>query len=516
MPKSLYIDPVKVREPGYIHFEDIPVCQYNKTIKQELEEGNYTKEDLIRIYRDMAICREFEHMLTLIKTQANYNGVETTYPGPAHLSYGQEASCVGEAYLLNKDDITFGSHRSHSEILSKGLSCINKLSDEELMQTMESFLGGKTLAAVKKFADTSDVKELAIRFLLYGTVAEIFARENGFHHGMGGSMHAFFLPFGIYPNNAIVGGSAPIATGAALYQKNNDKKGVVVCNIGDASLGCGPVYEAMNFSAMDQFKTLWEEGRKGGLPIIFNVFDNFYGMGGQTMGETMAYNMPARLGAGITPSQMHAERVDGWNPLAVIDAYKRKMELIKNNEGPVLLDVVTYRLVGHSTSDQNAYRTKEEIEDWRSHDPIVKFREALVEAGVESDEFFAKLLQDTADRMTMICRAADDKEISPYVDFDKNPDYLANLMFSNEHVRSMGAPDQKLNVTGPKESCKRYADLAKKEHYAFDQDGNKFSDMKVYNIRDAIFEPLINKYYEDPTLVAYGEDVRDWGGAYAV
>ena len=224
MPKSLYIDPVKVREPGYIHFEDIPVCQYNKTIKQELEEGNYTKEDLIRIYRDMAICREFEHMLTLIKTQANYNGVETTYPGPAHLSLGQEASCVGEAYLLTKDDITFGSHRSHSEILSKGLSCINKLSDEELMSTMENFLGGKTLAAVKKFADTSDVKELAIRFLLYGTVAEIFARENGFHHGMGGSMHAFFLPFGIYPNNAIVGGSAPIATGAALYQKNNDKK----------------------------------------------------------------------------------------------------------------------------------------------------------------------------------------------------------------------------------------------------------------------------------------------------
>ena len=515
MPKSLYIDPVAVRQPGKIHFEDIPVCQYNKTIKQEMEEGNYTKEDLIRIYRDMAICREFEHMLTQIKTQANYNGIETTYPGPAHLSYGQEASCVGEAYLLNREDITFGSHRSHSEILSKGLSCIQKLSDKELLDTMESFLGGKTLAAVRKFADTTDVKELAIRFLLYGTVAEIFARENGFHHGMGGSMHAFFLPFGIYPNNAIVGGSAPIATGAALYQKNNDKKGVVVCNIGDASLGCGPVYEALNFSAMDQYNTLWEEGRKGGLPIIYNVFDNFYGMGGQTYGETMAYGMPARLGAGITASEMHAERVDGWNPLAVIDAYKRKMALIKNNEGPVLLDVVTYRLVGHSTSDQNAYRSKEEIEDWRSHDPIIKFREALVEAGVESDEFFGKLLQDTSDRMTMICRAADDKQISPYVDFDKNPDYLANLMFSNQTVRSMDTKAP-IRVTGPKESCKRYADLAGKAHFAFDETGKKISDMKVYNIRDAIFEPLINKYYEDPTLVAYGEDVRDWGGAYAV
>ncbi len=87
-------------------------------------------------------------------------------------------------------------------------------------------------------------------------------------------MHAFFLPFGIYPQQRHRRRLRPIATGAALYQKNNDKKGVVVCNIGDASLGCGPVYEAMNFSAMDQFKTLWEEGRKGGLPIIFNVFDN--------------------------------------------------------------------------------------------------------------------------------------------------------------------------------------------------------------------------------------------------
>lgn len=98
--------------------------------------------------------------------------------------------------------------------------------------------------------------------MLYGALAELFARENGFHHGMGGSMHAFFLPFGIYPNNAIVGGSATIAAGAALYKKENDKKGMVVCNIGDASLGCGPVWEAFNFAAMDQYKTLWEEGKK--------------------------------------------------------------------------------------------------------------------------------------------------------------------------------------------------------------------------------------------------------------
>ena len=513
MPKSLFVDPVATRAAGTIHFEDIPVCTYNKTIEEERK--NYSDEDLIRIYRDITILREFEHMLTLIKTQASYNGVDTTYPGPAHLSLGQEASCVGEAYLLDKDDIIFGSHRSHSEILAKSLSCIEKMSDKELMDVMENFLGGKTLRAVEKFGKTDNVKELAIRFILYGTLAEIFARENGFHHGMGGSMHAFFLPFGVYPNNAIVGGSATIAAGAALYKKNNDKKGLVVCNIGDASLGCGPVWEAFNFAAMDQYKTLWEEGRKGGLPVIFNVFNNSYGMGGQTRGETMAYDLLARIGAGITPDQMHAERVDGWNPLAVIDAYRRKKELIANNDGPVLLDVVTYRLVGHSTSDQNAYRTKEEIEAWRSYDPIITYRKALVDAGVAPDSKFEEILKETSERMTMICRAASDKEISPYVDFKKEPDYVANLMFSNQTVRSMD-PQGEIRVTGPKESCKRYADLAKKEHSAFAPDGTAYSKMKVYNIRDAIFEPLINKYYEDPTLVAYGEDVRDWGGAYAV
>jgi len=513
MPKSLYVDPVKARAADMIHFEDIPVCQYNKTIEEERK--NYSDEDLIRIFRDITILREFESMLNLIKTQESYNGIDCAYPGPAHLSYGQEASCVGEAYLLDKDDIIFGSHRSHSEILAKALSCINKMSDKELMDVMENFLGGKTLRAVEKFGKTEDVKELAIRFILYGALAELFARENGFHHGMGGSMHAFFLPFGIYPNNAIVGGSATIAAGAALYKKENNKKGLVVCNIGDASLGCGPVWEAFNFAAMDQYKTLWEEGKKGGLPVIFNVFNNNYGMGGQTRGETMAYDMLARIGAGITPNQMHAERVDGWNPLAVIDAYKRKMEIVKNGDGPVLLDVVTYRLSGHSTSDQNAYRSKEEIEDWRSYDPIVTYRKALVDAGVATDEQMEAILKETSDRMTMICKAANDQSISPYVDFKKTPDFVADLMFSNETVRSM-EPNGEIRVTAPKEECTRWQAVAKKERFAFDANGKAVSKMKVYNIRDAIFEPLINKYYEDPTLVSYGEDVRDWGGAYAV
>jgi 2-oxoisovalerate dehydrogenase E1 component len=510
MPKSLNINPAELKKSGEIKFSDIPVNQYKKTVKQARSE--YSDKELVRIYRDITILREFEHMLNQIKTQSMYNGIETTYPGPAHLSLGQEAAAVGQAYILDKNDIVFGSHRSHSEILAKSLSCIEKLGDSELMEIMENFLDGRIVKTLSKIYKHSSVKDLAVHFLIYGTLTEIFARENGFHMGLGGSMHAFFLPFGVYPNNAIVGGSAPISIGGALYKKCNDKDGLVICNIGDGSLGCGPVWEALNFSAMDQFNTLWQD-KPGGLPVIFNIFNNGYGMGGQTRGETMAYDMLARIGAGITPDQMHAERVWGHDPLAVIDAYRRKKELIVKGDGPVLLDVVTYRLSGHSTSDQNAYRSKEELEAWQEVDPCVTFRKDLCDAGVAADSAFEDIWTETRERMTKICKWAADAEISPYADFSKDSGIVERIMFSNMKVASFG--DETPAVLIPKEECSRVKQIAGKERFAF-KDGKPVSKMKSYNIRDAIFEPMLDKFYEDSSLIAYGEDVRDWGGAFAV
>ena len=512
MPKSLMISPDELKKSGYIKFNDIPVNQYKKTVKEE--RNSFPDEDLIRLYRDMTILREFEHMLNLIKTRGSYNGIETTYPGPAHLSLGQESAAVGQAYLLEREDVIFGSHRSHSEILAKSLSCVHKLPDEDLMDIMENFFGGRILRAVEKAREARDVKDLALHFLLYGALAEIFARENGFHNGMGGSMHAFFLPFGVYPNNAIVGGSGTIAAGAALYKRCTGKRGIVICNIGDGSLGCGPVWEALNFSAMDQFSTLWEDGVKGGLPIIFNIFNNGYGMGGQTRGETMAYDMLARVGAGVSPSGMYAERVWGHNPLAVIDAYRRKKRVMAENGGPVLLDVVTYRLVGHSTSDQNAYRSKDEIEAWQRADPCVVFREELINAGVAADSDFDEIWGETRERMTKICRWASDERMSPYADFRRDYRFLERLMFSGGRISSMESGRAPI-VLIPKDECSRVRQIREKHRSAFDG-GKPVSRMKTYNIRDAIFEPLLDKFYEDPTLVAYGEDVRDWGGAFAV
>jgi 2-oxoisovalerate dehydrogenase E1 component len=297
MPKSQNINPKEVRKPQFLEFGKIPVNQYDKSIEEE--KNNFSTEDFVRIYHDMVIIREFETMLNLIKTTNEYKGISYNHPGPAHLSIGQEASAVGMAYNLDIDDFIFGSHRSHGEILAKGLSAIHKLDEDTLYTIMKTYFGGGALKVVEK-GFVGSVKELARHFLLYGALAEIFARENGFNKGLGGSMHAFFTPFGIYPNNAIVGGSGDISVGAALYKKINRKSGIVVCNIGDASMGCGPVWEGISFAAMDQYNTLWQGEYKGGLPIIFNFMNNLYGMGGQTMGETMGYGILARIGAGGT------------------------------------------------------------------------------------------------------------------------------------------------------------------------------------------------------------------------
>lgn len=513
MPKSQFIDPAEMRKPGKITFRDIPVNQYNKTIEEEKE--NFTTEDFLRIYRDMAIIREFETMMNEIKTKGEYNGIQYNHPGPAHLSIGQEAAAVGQAYLLDVDDYIFGSHRSHGEILAKGLSAIQKLPDEELMKIMKNFRNGLILKIVEKHSAAESVKELAIDFLVYGAMAEIFARETGFQAGLGGSMHAFFTPFGIYPNNAIVGGSADIAVGAALYKKVNRKKGIVIANIGDGAMGCGPVWEALCLAAMDQYKKLWEGEYRGGLPFILNVFNNHYGMGGQTRGETMGFDMLARIGAGVNPEQMHAERVDGYNPLAVIDAIRRKKKiLLEDKDGPVLLDTVTYRYSGHSPSDASSYRTKEEIEAWMAQDPLITFRKQLVEANVAPDETFDEIWDYSRKLITRILKLATDDSVSPRMDLRKDPDAIGRLMFSNQRVEKM--EDRKCEVLIPKEENPQWKRVQQKERFGLDKDGKPVSKNRVLQLRDALFEALIDKFYTDPTLIAYGEENRDWGGAFAV
>ncbi len=515
MPKSIIVDPNKVRKSGEIVCPPIPINSYRADPQSEIK--NFGKKRLKKIYHDMVLIREFESMLNSIKTEGSYHGIEYDHKGPAHLSIGQESAAVGQCAVLDPEDFIFGSHRSHGEILAKCFSAIDRTEDRDLTAIMSTYMNGKALAVVEKDAHDS-VSDLAIDYVLYSVLAEIFARENGVNKGLGGSMHAFFAPLGSMPNNAIVGGSGAIAVGAALYKRINRKPGIVIANIGDASSACGPVWEGIMFSAMEQYRSLWPKEIGGSPPVLFNFFNNFYGMGGQPEGETMGFGALARLGAGVNPEAMHAERVDGYNPLAVADAVARKKKLLLAGKGPALLDVITYRLSGHSPSDAMAYRTKEEVASWEKQDCVESYRNYIIDAGWATKNEL-KIVKETAvDRIIRALEKAASLDISPSLKADSEvpggPDTIGAFMFSNQKIEKLD--DREPEVLIPIEENPRLKANKSKSRTGIDAEGKPLPKAKVIATRDALFEAMLHRFYIDPTMVAFGEENRDWGGAFAV
>lgn len=506
MPKSINIDPKKVREPDVIALKSIPVNQYKADFKKE--EKKYGKEGLKAAFRDMVMIREFETMLDTIKREGSYQGIAYNHKGPAHLSIGQESAAVGQSLSLDPEDFIFGSHRSHGEILAKSFSAARKITEENLLTVMKGFMDGEVLSVVEKHFAGKDTKELAENFILYGALAEIFARKTGFNRGLGGSMHTFFSPFGSMPNNAIVGGSGDIGVGAALYKKINRKPGIVISNIGDAAMACGPVWEGLMLAAMDQYHTLWGD-MAGAPPYMLNVFNNFYGMGGQTSGETMGYGTPARVGYGVNPDGMHAERVDGFNPLAVADAIERKKEILLAGRGPVLMDTITYRISGHSPSDASSYRTKEETDAFKEQDPIIGFGEYLMKNKVMTSDDIDALKAEVVEKITKTMEISINDELSPHV----NGGFIESMMFSNGNEPKM--EDREPELLQSVEENDHVKQLTRKKRFHLDENGKKVPGTRLYAYRDAIFEAMVQGFTTDPTLVAFGEENRDWGGAFA-
>jgi 2-oxoisovalerate dehydrogenase E1 component len=503
MPRSQFISPSILSEQGEIAFPSVPINAYRSTAREEL--SRIGEKGLKGIYRTMVLIREFETALADLREKGNYFGLTHPYYGPVHLCIGEEAAAAGQAYALQKDDFIFGSHRSHGELIAKGLRFI-ELSDAE---ELEKIMAAEPLIfdAVRKNC-VSQGKERAELFLLFGAMSEIFAKSTGFQRGFGGSMHVFFSPFGVYPNNAIVGASAPIAAGAALYKKLHAKEdSIAVANIGDGALGCGVVWEAMNFAAMDQYNELWD--KKGGLPVLFNIIDNGYGMGGQTDGETMAYGAPARVGAGISPTALHAERVNGNNPLAVYDATVRKRKLLVQGKGPALLDIVTYRMKGHSQSDAMQYREQQEIDAWKAYDPLIIYKKDLIESGIADARFFDSAEKEARDTIYKVCSMVFDADIAPY---EKNAQsYLHQIMFSDSRKK-----DKEDKELPSKEHNSRYVQIAAKKRFGLDDKGRKLPESETLTVKDAVFEAIFEKFYKDKTMISYGEDVRDWGGVCSV
>lgn len=511
MPKALFVDPAVTRRATTLAFPAIPVHAYARPFAEERAARGDAA--LVDVLRHMMLVREFEAMLASFKATGAYAGIQYAYKGPAHLSIGQEGAAVGAALALEPVDHVFGNHRSHGEFIAKGLSAIARLPAADLVGVMEDWKGGALLKTVETRLGGADETALAETFLLFGLLAEIFMRSNGFNGGMGGSMHAFFPPFGAYPNNAIVGASAGIATGAALARKLIGGGGITMATAGDGSTGCGPVWEAMNFAAMAQYRTLWGVEPKGGLPVLFFFNNNFYAMGGQTIGETMGWDRLSRIAAAVNVDALHAETVDGTNPLAVADAVARKRALLLAGEGPALLDVECYRISGHSTTDANAYRTKEEIEAWSGVDPILRFGAELVGAGVLSEDAVATMRADVAETIARITAAAVDPAIAPIVDVAADPVLIGRTMFSDVE---RPVPAEPVPTLSDPAANARIRQNAKKSRTGIGPAGEKLSAMRAITLRDGLFEAILHHMLNDRRLIAYGEECREWGGAFGV
>lgn len=509
MTKHLLVDPCRVRRPATLELGAIPV----NTPSPGVTEVSDSPERLRAMLRDMMLIREFETMLDGVKRHGGYRGVEYVHRGPAHLSIGQEAAAVGQAAALSVADHIYGSHRSHGEVIAKGMAAIDTLEGDQIETVMRTFRGGLLLDAIGERVDTMRARDRARIFFLYGLLAEMFARTTGFNTGMSGSMHAFFPPFGIYPNNAIVGASAPIAAGAALFKRVQRRTGVVVANIGDASTGCGPVWEAMNFASMGQFTQLFDEAHAGGLPVLFFFVNNFYGMGGQTIGETMGFERLARIGAGINRHNMHAKTVDGNDPLAVRAAVQRARRHLEAGVGPVLLDCQTYRYSGHSTSDPATYRTQQEIDGWRAIDPLTVFARQLMDAGYLTMEEHERMHARVCAAISTVLELAKDPHRSPVLGADGDVDQLGAMVFSDTTIELADAPPAD-TVVEPTSST-RIAQLTAKSRTGV-AEGRLLSGARAVTFREAIFEAVFEHATRDGRLVIYGEENRDWDGAFGV
>ena len=238
--------------------------------------------------------------------------------GTMHLSIGQEASAVGSILALKPDDYILSTHRGHGHCIAKG-------------------------------ADPARM------------FAEFFGKENGYCHGRGGSMHIADIEGGNLGANGIVAGGLPIAVGVGMSIKAQKQHRVCMVFFGDGAANEGAFHEAMNMAS------IWK------LPVVFVCENNKYAMS-MDIALAMAVEHVAQRAAAYA---MPGTAIDGNDLPAVVSAARAAVARARDGDGPSLIECKTYRIRGHSKSDRNLYRTKEEIEAWREADPIARLENEL-------------------------------------------------------------------------------------------------------------------------------------------
>ncbi len=471
MPKDIDVFPDFQR--GELTFPAIPLYQYDGDVTSEMASG-LSRTEALKMLEYMLTIRNFEETIVKLKNGKFEPLAQYKFIGATHLSIGQEAVAIGAMSALNADDYITSTHRGHGHSIAKGAYALEKASPEYLME----FVAGDGDPA-----DPRGLLDCAIQEHLNRTMAELFGKEEGYCRGRGGGMHIADFHSGHLGANAIVGGSYAIAAGAALAASKLGDGKTCLCFVGDGATNNGISHEAYNFAAMAQFKE--------GCPVIFLVENNQYGMTGQERGEVTGVEHLARRGAGYNEDNMHAEVVNGMDVLAVRDAVSRAAELCRSGEGPVLLECMTYRYMGHSLSDtRETYRSKEEEEAWQKRDAIKTFATALAKAGVASKDEI-RLMRDIAreriERATMYAYSATDPDPSTIYE-----GLLADTT-SDEIDPKWATPKEALHA----------------EPIQQNRDGQ---GRILY--RHAVIEALQDEMLRDKRVILYGEDVADYGGAF--
>ena len=275
--------------------------------------------------------------------------------GTTHLYVGEEATGVGACGALEEKDLITSTHRGHGHCIGKGID-LNKM------------------------------------------MAELLGKETGYCKGKGGSMHIADLSRGNIGANGVVGGGMPIAVGAALTTKMKKIDRVVVCFFGDGAANEGSFHESLNLAAV------WN------LPVIFICENNLYGMSVSTAKSMKIQNIADRAGAYGIPGKV----IDGNNILEVYHAVMEAKEYVKEN-GPILLEAKTYRWLGHSKSDANVYRTKEEIAQWRKKCPVERLKKHLLETEISTIEVLEHIEKEATQEIE---QAVEFAQNSPYPSLD--------------------------------------------------------------------------------------------------
>lgn len=282
--------------------------------------------------------------------------------GTMHLSAGQEAVAVGAARAMRPNDYLLNHHRGHGHFIAKG----------------------------------ADVKRM---------MAEFLGKDTGYCRGRGGSMHIADVESNNLGANGIVGGGISLAVGVGLAVQMQRKPEIVLSIFGDGAVNEGIFHESLNMAA------LWD------LPVLFLCENNQYAMSMPVTRATAKLPIAEKAGAYGMPGY----HVDGNDVLQVYEVISQAAEHVRQGDGPVLVEAVTYRYFGHSKSDRNLYRSEDEIDEWKKNDPIIRFRQNLIEGQILDVQQAEKI---DLEAQELIEEAVAYAEASPEPEIDTLTEYV--------------------------------------------------------------------------------------------